>query len=357
MKIFFATLHDPKFPMGGAEKVLLEMALALRFQKKHEVEVAVNPGDLSRELESSHIPVIFLQRSKLRSFETLKSLRQAIDRFQPDVLHSHHRYLTFLASFFLKSRVKILHTEHVWRSDKMLLFQSGHFVTAVSQGVGENLIKNYKLPRSRVRVIPNAVSVSPPHWDHVNQLKEKFRKSEENSCLALFVGRLEIQKGLIYLLEALTALSPEDQKKIRVLVAGDGSLNRELKKKAESLGLSGRVFFLGHVRPIADYIALCDFLILPSLWEGMPLVILEGAAVGLPAIATDIPGTRETILPGKTGLLVPAKDVPHLSSALAHWLNQPQEIKEMGLAAKKFVQEQFSFAGMLNRYEEVYRAL
>jgi len=126
---------------------------------------------------------------------------------------------------------------------------------------------------------------------------------------------------------------------------------------AEQLSVRSQFVFLGYVRSMADYLAFCDFLILPSLWEGMPLVLLEAAASGRAVIATDIPGSRESLRAGQTGILVPPADAEALAGALRDFMEHPEKVRAMGEAGLRLSEREFSHAAMMKHYWDLYSAL
>ncbi len=356
MKILYASLYEPRFSMGGAEKVLLDLAVAMRRDYGASVAVAVNPGDLQRELFKLGIEVIPIAWPKWRTPETLWKLKAALERLKPDVVHSHHRYTTFLLDSFFRSRARILHTEHVLRQDKTVFFRYGHQATAVHESVRENLVRRYGVPPQAVVTIPNAVARSISIPDRVEELRLRYRRSSAEVHV-LLVGRLELQKGHRYLIEAVMRMPEPYRQRLRIYFAGQGSLETDLKAQIRSFRLEDCFHFLGYEQHIADYLAFCDFMVLPSLWEGMPLVVLEAAAAGRAVIATDIPGTRETIRHEKTGMLVPPRNGLKLAQAVMDWMDHPEKVRGFGQEARKFSEQEFSFPVMMERYQRVYQAL
>ncbi len=356
MKILYTSLYDPCFGLGGAEKVLLDLALAMRRDYGVSVCAAVNPGDLQRELFKQGIEVTPIPWAKWRTPAAIFNFKKAIEKYKPDLVHSHHRFTTFLLDWLFKNRIPVLHTEHVLRSDKSVFFRCGHKATAVHESVRQNLIRHYAVPPEDVVTIPNAVACPISLPDRVRELTCRFKK-RSGQFHVLFIGRLELQKGHRYLIEAVMRMPELYRKRLMIYFAGEGSLEAELKAQIKSFQLESCFHFLGYKRHIADYLDFCDFIVLPSLWEGMPLVVLEAAAMGRAVIATDIPGTRETIRQGVTGVLVPPKNGLSLARAMMDWMDHPETIRRMGVAAKQFSEHEFSFAVMMERYYKLYQVM
>ncbi|MDD5670944.1 MAG: glycosyltransferase [Candidatus Omnitrophica bacterium] len=354
MKILYAHRYDPKFLMGGAAHVVFHLALAMKEYFHEEVACAVNSCDLATKLTSYGVTVYEIPWKRSASVQMVWRLKSILREFQPDIVHSHHRYLTFLSDVFLKRQSRILHTEHVLRHDRRLLFRYGHHATAVSESVRKNLIEYYKVPQDRVDMISNAVSLRPLNYALVDSLRCRY--AGERKMIALCVGRLDEQKGHTYMFDAIARLPEASRSKIKILLAGDGKLKTELQEKTNRLKIGDCVEYLGYTDDIPELLHLCDFLILPSLWEGLPLVVLEAFQAGKPVIATDIPGTKEVMLQNRTGILVPPRDSERLAAAIQEFLNDPKRLIDMGPAIAEHAQ-QFSFPTMVKRYHELYRRL
>jgi glycosyltransferase involved in cell wall biosynthesis len=119
--------------------------------------------------------------------------------------------------------------------------------------------------------------------------------------------------------------------------------------------LEQRVRFLGFEPNVRRWLQAADALVLSSRWEGLPMVVLEAAACCVPAVATDVPGTREALRDGETGLLAAAGDVSALRDAMLQMMeSSPEQRRAMGLRARQMVLDHFSLEEVLDRWEELY---
>lgn len=355
MRILFAHLYDASFGMGGAEKVVLDLADAFHKQG-HHVSVAVNAGRLSEKLEERGISWARIYASKLQTLKTMGCLRDEVRRFQPDLIHSHHRYTTFLADLFLKSKVPVIHTEHVLRKDKRLLFRSGDRVTAVHETVADNLKSYFHVEAEKISTITNAVRRPEPGPKDLESVELQMDR-RPGQLWGLFIGRLEEQKGHRYLIDAAALLTQQERSRFRIALAGDGSLESLLRKRVQDLGLEDVFVFLGHTEKVAAWLTLCDFVVLSSLWEGMPLSVLEAFSAAKPVLATDIPGTREVMAAGETGWMAPPRDAPAFAEALRKVLHESEKLPEIGRKALGRWEREYSFEKMIHRYRQVYEAV
>lgn len=165
------------------------------------------------------------------------------------------------------------------------------------------------------------------------------------------VGRLEREKGMDLLLDALARLR-RSRPQARLTLLGDGSQRAALAQQAERLGIAEAVEFAGHVQDVAARLAAADVLVLPSRWEGFGYVMVEAMLLQRPVVAFDITATREVVVPGETGLLVPAEDVGAMAAALATLLAAPDRMIMMGQAGRRRALARFTLAAMLDGLEQ-----
>ncbi|MCR4345206.1 MAG: glycosyltransferase, partial [Candidatus Scalindua sp.] len=164
------------------------------------------------------------------------------------------------------------------------------------------------------------------------------------------------QKGFEYFIEAIPDVLKRF-KKARFLVVGEGALRDELKAKSKSLKLEDKIIFTGFRSDIKSVLASIDIFVMPSLLEGLPMVLLESMAMAKPIVATDIDGVKEVLNNGETGLLVPPKDPKALSVAIVDLLNHRDKAYQIGLAARRVVEERFGVDIMVKKVETVYEEL
>ena len=176
---------------------------------------------------------------------------------------------------------------------------------------------------------------------------------DQNAPVVLVLARLEPQKGHRVLLEAWKSVA-QSYPAARLVCAGDGVLRAELEAQAAALGIAGSVSFVGQQPNVPDWLALADFTVLPSFYEGLPLAAIESLAAGRPVVATAVDGTSEVVLDGKTGLTVPAGDPAALAAAISRMLAAPELVRTLGRAGRRFVLEHFSRQRQVHQTEALY---
>lgn len=284
-----------------------------------------------------------------------------------DVLHSHLFYSSLFASPVGKfARVPVtIETPHVreqwrhgWLKSRFFVDRfAGHFVDhyiAVSQANARYLIEEKKLSEQKIRVIRNGCDIR--HFNPEHQAPRGLKQSlgfGEADPVLLVPGRLEPQKGHRYLLDALPTILREFPK-VKLVCLGDGCLRSELEEISRALGIADAIRFVGFQSNVSDWLALADVSVLPSLYEGLPLVALESLAAVRPVVASAVDGTVEIVLDGKTGFAVPPAEPARLAEAILRLLRDPELRRAFGEAGRKLVLENFSEEQQIRKTEEFY---
>jgi len=170
------------------------------------------------------------------------------------------------------------------------------------------------------------------------------------------ISNLNAQKRIDVLLDAFRIVSKNNPRARCVIVGsglGSGSLESELRRKTIELGLADKVVFTGHVGDVRSYLEAADLFVLSSDKEGLPLVLGEAMAYGVPCIATAVGGNSEIVSHGQTGLLVKPRSPEQLAEAIEYLLAHPEERYRMGANALRRVQEHFNIEDSMKRLKRV----
>jgi len=226
-------------------------------------------------------------------------------------------------------------------------------VSELSRGM---LIENYGIPPERIVAIRNGMDVA--RFDEpvdTAAVREELGVAPDGR-VAILIGRFAPRKGHNYCLEA-TAIAKERLPGLKVVFAGDGELEDELKAQAERLGVADDVVFAGFRRDVPRLLAASDVLLLPSEDECLPLVILEAMSARLPVVATDVGGISEAVAHGETGVLIEPRDARGLADAMVDVLGDPERATAMGDAGRRKVEAEFSLeataAAVFSVYDEL----
>lgn len=338
---------------GGMERFAVRMAAAQR-SRLHRVAVfALRGGPLEEEAARAGVPVVVLGRGRIDRI--LSTTKHAL-RFRPNIVHAHNPtslHYAVLARFV--SGARVIMTNHgqgggAGRTPTAFEIRQTDAFVAVSRSVAAKTATLEGF-RDRTVVIHNAVDAVAPARDRATMRAALGLRDE---CVGLAVASLSAVKGHAVLLDALTRLH-EAGVRPTVLLAGDGPERETLQQRVQALGLQDAIRFLGFRRDIPDLLVAADFMVLPSMMEGLPLAILEGMSQGLPVIATDVGGIPELVENGRTGLLVPPQDPARLADAISQVCRDAALRQRLGAEARHAVESAFSYAEMLGKYEAVYR--
>jgi glycosyltransferase involved in cell wall biosynthesis len=216
----------------------------------------------------------------------------------------------------------------VWMAERGIpLVYKGRPFEAVSESTADDLALR-GIPRKSVRVIHNGMDTG---------FFVPAPSARSGSPLFAYVGRLKRYKGVDLILQAFSTLGRPDAK---LAIAGAGDYRDHLEQLAAALGISDRVRFLGFIsaEEKRDLLRKCWASVFASPKEGWGLTNLETQACGTPVIASDSPGLRESLIPDKTGLLVPHGDITALASAMRRIVDTPDLVEEMGNAGRRFAE-------------------
>jgi len=173
--------------------------------------------------------------------------------------------------------------------------------------------------------------------------------------LVVFMGRLVPQKDLFTLVEAARLLKPAHPE-VRFLVVGRGPLEAQLRESIATNGLSEEVVLLGSAayEAVPAYLAAADVLALTTVYEGNARVLAEAAAAGRPAVTTDVSGSRDTVLDGESGYVVPVQDPKAFAGRLGRLLDDPATARRMGERARQHVLEQYDERRLLQQFQALW---
>jgi len=349
--------------VGGAERHVVDLAVALS-RKEHEVTVACSvAGDLAESLEEANMPIRSLLDQLVKRRVSVAYARELWtlakeERF--DLVHAHvYASAAAAAIATMGTGVPLVvteHTEAVWRGRRPRLVtrwfcRRASRVIAVSDAVKRRLVKQDDVPPAKIAVIPNAVPANPDSGSGTLPLRDELRDRPLVGVLA----RLQPEKGVATFLKAgarVAKVVPQ----ARFIVVGDGPLRAELEVLVRRLCMKRNVRFLGFRSDPRALIELLDVLVVPSLTEGAPLVVLEAMAAGVPIVASAVGGIPDQIRHEGEGLLVPPGDPAALGDAVLRLLRDPGLARRMGAAGCRKAATVFSHAKMVARTEDVYRA-
>ncbi len=346
---------------GGAEEALLWLLAGLDRRVWRPVLLVHEPaisGRLSGRARALDVPVIGLafEHGLMTGGFTLRLVAQ-LREWRTGLFHAHLnwplacRYGLLAAAL---ARVPSIATVQLWapfsRGRAYLLQHlvscSADAFVAVSGDIAMRLRRELHVPQAKIRLIPNGTPLASE--GHAT----KRARATCRPFTILTVARLHAQKGHCYLLEAVARV-PE----VRLICAGEGPEESRLREYARRLGVDDRVDFLGYRTDVPELLESCDLFVLPSLFEGLPISVLEAMAMGKPVIGTAVGGTLEVIRNGSTGLLVPPADSAALADAIRTLTADRALCWRLGAAGRARVRAEFSEEAVVHRTVALYEEL
>ncbi len=321
-----------------------------------------------------HLPELQQPVQPLRDAKALAKLIRLVRSFRPDVVHTHTAKAGFLgrqAALALRPRPALVHTYHghvlegyfgaaksrLYLEMERALARVSDCLIGVSQATVDDLVRLGVAPPSKFRVLPLGLDL-----DRLAELPGELRASSraelgvaEGEILLVFVGRVVPIKRLDLLLEAL-ARAREADPRLRLAIVGDGGERPQLERQAAELGIAEDVLFLGYHRELRPVFAAADLAVLSSDNEGTPVSLIEAAAAGLPAVATDVGGVRE-VVGADTGILTPQGDATALAAAIVELAADPERRKRFGIAARQHAINSYGAKRLLTDVDALYREL
>lgn len=333
---------------------------------------------IDENVEVYRVPYYFLIRGIRYPLPDLGRLVGAIERtceeWDPDiVVFGHLIYLTTLPLLLLQKKVRkpfIVTTDVLpginWFFGDRFVDLVGYFYSVVlgkrflraSHGIQllvselNPYVENLGGDRSKTFLVNRGVDVGVFQPGRQTDLIRQEFGLRADDILVLFVGRLDLVKGVPYLLEAIRRLVVEHSH-VKLLIVGDGSMQASYKVLAK--GCEASIIFAGYRSDVPDLMRAADIFALPSLSEGAANVVMEASASGLAVVATDVGGIPEIIEEGVTGLLVKPKDPDGLYRALKRLVEDPRLAAEMGLQGRKRMVERYGWEVVCRQVDENYR--
>jgi len=361
---------------GGAEIFAIALIQSLTNECEQMLAVIKHTNSAIEEkwindLEKFNVKTVFLQdNDQLKPAMGLRRLVQVTKCWKPDILHTHCQVgalYSIIIRLFSKSPkiLRTIHTSLEWGKGPLpqllrITLSAVIFPIVYDAQVGVSQTIAYKsgntigskLAGRSTYYIPNALrrewldKCSPNQWGAI--------QANHRPVIGT-AGRLTTHKGyedLITAFKKVLDIIPE----ARLWIIGDGELRTALELQVEKLKIREQVVFWGQRDDVLEILKGMDLFILASLSEGLPTVILESMACGVPVIATEIPGNTELVFDGQTGWLTPTHNPEMLAKNICHALQTPSERQRIRLNAAKQL-DKFSITSIAIQYKKIYSQL
>lgn len=352
---------------GGAETKLVELIAHMDRDRFNTTVCSLGMGDrIKDKFDELGIPFVSLARRGRIDPSLILEVRKLIRQRQIDVVMTTLFYADVVGalasaispnkavfSWETISAPEWLLTHRLWAYRFAMRFCSK--VVSVSNATADWLVEKRGLARDKVTVIPYGVDLDLFQDGVENQALKRQLGFNADDMLVGVVARLHPQKGHRYFIDAARLIANEFAN-ARFVLIGDGDLREDLEKQVADAGLTKVFSFLGFRNDVRDLLSTLDVFVLPSLYEGLPNVILEAMATSLPVVATAVDGSVELVDNGKTGFLVEPKQPQALSEAISELLRNESLRKSCGVAGRKKVEQEFSLSQQVRNFQDLYES-
>jgi L-malate glycosyltransferase len=353
---------------GGAERVVVHLAGTLAERGVEPLVICLQrTGPLGEELLKRGVRVVALESLRGYDFGAVVRLARVLRQFGPDVINVHDR--SSLPYAFMANRLSgrrpmvfschglLLQDEFTPRRRDRMAARDLRALTAVSEQAGAEYARMLNW-HGRVDLIPNGVPLPPPRDGLARASQRSSLDVAQDAFVFLAVGNVKPEKGYEDLLEAAALLRDRrGDRPFHVLVAGAPSADAYadlLAAGMSRLRLDGTVRFLGYRSNAAALYSAADAFILPSRKEGLPMVLLEAMAAGLPVVATRVGAVPAVVQDGSNGLLVDASTPSGLAEAMSRLLNDRPLGDRLGEAARSRIRDHYGVERMAEGYLGVF---
>jgi glycosyltransferase involved in cell wall biosynthesis len=355
--------HD--LDLGGLQQVVYQLCRAID-RDRFDVSVLClrERGRFAPDVEALGVPVHLLdQEPGGVDYFAFRKVARMLKALSIDAIHTHNTqpFIDGTMGAFLAGVHTIVHTDHArafpdktrYMVAEWAMSQLAYKVVACSEHTAQQLRRYEKISPAKLVTIPNGIDGS------------KFEVTIDRGAMCRELGitrtgpiiglavRLSEQKGITYLLQAMPAIL-QQHPDTTLIIAGEGELKEALQTEAAERGVAANVIFCGARKDIPQLVKLLDVYVLPSIWEGLPMVILEAMASGCPVVATDVGGTSTAVVQGETGELVKPADPALLALAIIKLLDSPQLRQQYAVRARALFASRFTAEAMTRQYERLY---
>lgn len=361
-----------KLAYGGTPLQIVELALHLDRARFRPYLIALSQIEaaLRERLEQSNIQMECLEQAnwvRVNALPAAWKLYRSLRRLAPEIVHAFLTTGNVLGAVLgTLARVPVIVSSHrdlggfdgKWIT-RINFWTDRHLATSVtanSLAVREALAQRSNAPAETIRLLYNGIDLKKIETANRGLAKRQELGLPPNALAIGVIANIRVAKGHQYLLEAFNRIAPHVPQACLLICgfAGDHDLMKTLQRLAAAGGAAGRVRFMNSRNDIPEMLHALDVVVSPSLSEGFSNAILEAMAAGKPVIATRVGGSPEQIIDGVTGLLVPPQDAGAIAQALLTLLRSPGLRREMGTAAQRHVQENFSVAIMTRNHTRLY---
>lgn len=348
---------------GGAQRTIVNLVNAMSERGVDATLVVARSGGAAQHWLGKHVRFVDLKAGRTR--RAVPGLRKELLRLRPDVLFAtmvDANIVATLAALGLRKRMRVILREtnsHRARGDirglrRALIgwaYRRADAVVALSSGVREELLSDYRLDADKVLTIGNPVDIEALASASAAARKNTAPTAANGEPVVIAVGRLTRQKGFDILIKAFARI----KRPARLVILGEGPDRESLLAQADAENIADRLLMPGFVAEPAAWLAHADVFVLSSRWEGFGHVIVEAMAAGVPVVATDCPyGPTDIVTNGRNGMLVKEGDPLAIAAAIEDLLDDGEKAARFKQTAAIGIAK-FGVAEIVNEYIDLFQ--
>lgn len=347
----------PEFGLAGAETMCESLCYQLQKSGKYNVIVASLfdfHSPITERMEKSGLKIIYLNKKPGIDISIIHKLYKVMKEYNIDIVHTHRYVMQYAIPAAIMAGVKVrIHTVHNIATKEVDGYRRilAHFFfkhcsvipVSISPLIQESVVKEYNITKEQTPVIYNGSDLNKC------LIKTDYRDSKPFTIV--HIGRFNPQKNHSVIIDAAQKLKEEGLKFVIKLIGGAGN-EEQRKQEVKQKGLDNEINFCGLQGNVFPFLQSADCFILPSLYEGMPVTLVEAMGCGLPIIASSVGGVPDMIESGKTGLLI-KPNAEELTSAIKRLIKNEKLRESLGKNALTKSKD-FSVERMFNGYDNVY---
>lgn len=355
--------------IGGGESHLLSLVKNLDRTRFDPVVLSFTDGPMVDQLKSMDITTRVIYTEKPFDRSKWSEVREFLKQQQVELVHAHGtRACSNVMRAARSLGIPVIYTVHGWsfHADQPLLTRVARImgeryltsratvniaVSASNRQTGKDSIRNFD-----ARVINNGIDRNKFNPDKPFKDIRAELSLPEGALLVLFIARFTSHKQPLALINAFREACPQIPE-MHLLMVGDGDQKAEAQQLVATAGLKDKITFWPFRQDVPDILAAADIFVLPSLWEGLPIGLLEAMAMGKAVIATNVDGTKEVVQDKQNGLLIEAGNIPALILAIISLARNKAMRQDFGRKALETVHQKYDASGMTREIEDVYTSV
>lgn len=344
----------PSLEQGGGQKFVMDLAKGIdrtRFQVRVLVYYKKSNSVFDKFAEENGIDTVYLDKKVGLDFKFFKQVKKAVKEYNPDIIHTNLDCFLYLFPVYRKEQLK-LHTIHTLADkenvgmQKITRFIAYKIFKVTPVGISETVSKSiqdvHNIKADEIPIVYNAVDCK----------RYDLPKQKDGNMNLVSVGTIYYVKNYSFLVECFSEICKKTDN-VHLTILGDGVLRSELENQISSLGLNEKVTITGVVGDVENYLAKADIYVASSVFEGLPISMLEAMSAGLPIISTNVGGVSDIVKNGENGILVESGDKDGYIAALSELISNEEERMKMSERSKE-LSVNYDIKNMVEGYERIY---